>query len=90
MFGKKKKAKDYKFELGSTLKDKITGFQGVATGVASYITGCDQYVIQPELKDCAFVEAKWFDDNRLETVGDKVLKLELKEDVGACNEAPTK
>lgn len=45
MFGIGKNKKCYKFELGATLKDKITGFEGIATGVASYITGCDQYVI---------------------------------------------
>ncbi len=84
------KEKCYKFELGATVKDKITGFEGTATGVASYITGCDQYSVQPKLKDGAWVESKWFDDNRLERVGDEVLKLKLEDDVGACCQAPTK
>jgi len=84
------KEKSRKFELGATLKDKITGFEGVATGVASYITGCDQFCVQPKLKDGAFVDSKWFDDNRLELAGDEVVKLKLEKDVGACCPAPTK
>jgi hypothetical protein len=89
MFESKLK-KNYKFELGSTVKDKVTGFEGIATGVASYITGCDQYCIQPPLKDGSFVDSKWFDDNRLELTDKKVLELKLDDDVGACEQAPTK
>jgi len=89
MFGNKNK-KSYKFELGCTLKDKITDFEGVATGVASYITGCDQFCLQPKVKDGAYVPSQWFDDNRLEIVGKDIVKLKLEDDVGACCQAPTK
>ena len=85
-----KKENVRKFELGATLRDKITGFEGIAIGVASYITGCDQFCVQPKLKDGSFVESKWLDDNRLEVAGDDVVKLELEKDVGACCPAPTK
>lgn len=49
-------------------KDKITGFRGVVTGHADYITGCDQYLIQPGVKDGEWKEARWLDEGRLEVV----------------------
>lgn len=49
-------------------QDKITGFKGVVTGHADYITGCDQYLIQPGVKDGEWKEARWFDEGRLVVV----------------------
>ena len=38
----KRKAKPRpKMKLGATYRDEITGFEGIATGVVKYITGCD-------------------------------------------------
>jgi len=52
-------------KFGQTATDTITGFTGVVTGHASYITGCDQYLLQPPCKDGAWVEGRWFDEGRL-------------------------
>jgi hypothetical protein len=52
-------------ELGDTAQDRITGFQGVVTGLCYYISGCNQALIVPEVKDGAFREAQWFDVQRL-------------------------
>lgn len=62
-----------KIELGVTAKDKITGFEGVVTGHARYLTGCDQYVLNPAGldKDGKLKESHWFDENRLELVKGK-------------------
>ena len=40
------------FKLGIKAKDSITGFQGVITGKVSYLTGCDQYLLAPEVHNC--------------------------------------
>lgn len=29
--------------LGRKVRDKVTGFEGIVTGRATYLTGCDQY-----------------------------------------------
>lgn len=50
-------------KLGATAKEIITGFEGVVTGRASYITGCDQYLVSP--RDGG-KDPKWFDEQRLE------------------------
>jgi hypothetical protein len=57
-------------ELGSFAKDRITKFEGVVTGHAEYITGCDQYLVSPQNPD---KEPKWFDEQRL--VVDPIIAL---------------
>ncbi len=82
-----------KFKLGSTVVEKITGFEGVLTGVARYLTGCDQYLLQPPSKEGAYVKGEWFDEGRLKIKEAKIVK---KKDVkahrgnGACGIAPIK
>jgi hypothetical protein len=51
--------------LGASYKDLITEFSGIATGRVQYISGCDQALIQPVCKDRDFIEARWFDVQRL-------------------------
>jgi len=78
------------FLLGSTVSDVVTGFTGIATGKASYMTGCDQYLVQPECKDGAFVEGRWFDFQRLLLLP-AIAPIELNnEKPGACGMAPIK
>lgn len=49
-------------ELGRKYKDKITGFEGVATGYVRYLTGCNQVLLAPAvdstgaLREAAVVE----------------------------------
>jgi len=59
------------FEYGATCRDNITGFTGIIVGKASYITGCDQYLLQPECeegKTGTKQTGEWFDDGRLEVL----------------------
>lgn len=49
-------------ELGLKARDKITGFEGVITGRAQYLTGCDQYVLVPPVKDGQVQKSEWFDE----------------------------
>ena len=53
-------------ELGKTAKDIVTGFEGIVTGRVEYLTGCNQYLVTPKIKDGASKsDALWFDENRL-------------------------
>lgn len=56
-------------ELGFVGKDKITGFEGIITSRCQYITGCDQYALQPPAKDGDIKDAKWFDEGRILITG---------------------
>lgn len=59
-------------ELGKKARDKITGFEGVITGRAQYITGCDQYALAPTAQGGSVQRTEWFDEGRLEVTGDGV------------------
>ena len=63
-----------KVEMGQEVRDRITGFSGFVTGICKYITGCDQILVQPRVKekDGDFVESRWVDDMRLVATGKKV------------------
>lgn len=75
--------------LGKTLRDRITGFKGVATGYVKYISGCNQYLIAPPLgKDGKLAESHWFDEQRLEVVGSKTLVLDNSKGAGFDVPAP--
>jgi hypothetical protein len=55
-----------KFEiLGIEVKDVITGLKGVITARASYITGCDQYLVQPQGDGKNYPDATWIYEERL-------------------------
>lgn len=79
-------------ELGVNAKDKITGFKGIAVGRASYITGCDQYLIQPPVKeDGGHQEGRWIDIGRLEIIGEGIEQDSILADKNGCDiAAPTK
>jgi hypothetical protein len=63
--------------LGSTVSDRITHFQGVATGICKYISGCTQVLLAPSCGDDGKLpESQWFDIQRLERVGNEFIELD--------------
>lgn len=59
--------------LGKTGKDKVTGFEGTIIGIVSYLTGCNQLLVQPVIRDGGdFKEARWIDDSRV-TIGKEII-----------------
>ena len=84
---------DFKLELGQSVKEKVTGFTGIITGRAQYITGCNQYCIQPASeKGDKYPDAHWSDEGRLEkTEGKFIDPSELTGDEDGCDSPhPTK
>lgn len=61
--------------LGCQAKDVITGFKGTIVGFCQYLTGCDQYCIQPKLINGTIPDSRWFDENRLSIKPDKKIIL---------------
>lgn len=60
-------------KLGQKAKDKVTGFTGIITARASYLTGCDQYVLTPTVDEHGkTVEGQWFDESRIKVTGEGV------------------
>ena len=57
-------------ELGKDYRCKITGFVGRAVGTAKYLSGCDQVLLQPQMKpgETEYPKGVWIDDNQLVAV----------------------
>ncbi len=56
-------------QLGSLVKDKISGFQGVAVCRSVFLNGCVRISIQPPMdKDGKFVDERWFDEQQIEVL----------------------
>ena len=53
--------------LGKTVKDRITGFKGVVVGYVEYISGCNQVLIVPRVKeDGSTINSGWYDEQRID------------------------
>lgn len=62
-------AEHFRF-LGFKVRDKVTGFEGVAVSLCFDLYGCVQTVISPPAANGEIKEGRWFDNNRLEIVSD--------------------
>lgn len=58
-----------KVQLGSKVKDVITGFEGIATARAEYLHGMPRCLVEAPSRDGKFQEA-WLEESRLETVAE--------------------
>lgn len=66
-------------QLGLKGKDKVTNFEGIITGRCTYLYGCDQYCLTPEVdKEGKRVEAQWFDEGRIEITGNGIVPEEVQ------------
>jgi len=60
-------------KLGNLIRDKVTGFEGIATARVEYINGCVQYCIKPKMgKDKKMPEGEYIDLDQLEVVGNGI------------------
>lgn len=55
--------------LGRDVRDRISGFTGIAETRVDYITGCAQYCVTPRAKDNKCQMPGYFDEGRLEVIG---------------------
>jgi hypothetical protein len=75
--------------LGKTMKDQITGFQGVVTGRCEYLTGCHQLLLSPKMEKGGKPEcAEWFDEQRCLPVRAKRIVLDNSKTPGFDKPAP--
>lgn len=75
--------------LGKKVKDKITGFEGIAIGIIDYLYGCQQVGITPQVdKDGKTGDTNWFDIGRIEIIGDGVEPEDVRVEENGAGEAP--
>lgn len=78
MFGKQKEP-EFKFELGSKVKDKITSFEGVIIARHQWLNNCNTYTVQPQtLKDGTVQNTHQFDEPQLELVEENIVEENRK------------
>ena len=78
--------------LGDRVRDKLTGFEGIATGMIQYLTGCDQILINPckvKKDDGKLFSSEWFDNTRVEVVKTQEFKEEDYRDIPAASVQPS-
>ncbi len=60
-----------RIELGTVVRDKVTGFVGVVENRASFLYGCDRYCVQPKVgEDGKIPESAMIDEPQLEATGE--------------------
>lgn len=60
--------------LGSIVRDKVTGLEGVADNRATYMYGCDRYWVQPRIKeDGTIPQGRMVDYPQLEFISSPVM-----------------
>ena len=56
-------------KLGDVVRDRISGFAGVATSRTEYLNGCVRWQVSPQhLHDGKPIEAHFFDEEQLDRV----------------------
>jgi len=69
---------NFTHELGDTLREKVSGLEGVVMARAQYSTGCIHYGIQSRgLKDGETRGWEWFDQSRLESVSSATVNFDI-------------
>jgi len=64
-------------ELGTEVRDVVSGFCGITTAKHTYLNGCSRITVQPKIdKDGKLPEAQTFDEPQLELIGKKKIKGE--------------
>jgi len=80
-------------ELGQEVKDKVTGFTGIAIAKLEFLNGCLQFCVQPKMKsnNADRPDGKYLDVEQLDVVsGSKKIKLnERDEPSGGIRMMPT-
>ena len=53
-------------KLGDKVKDEITGFEGIITGVSDWLYGCRQVHVVSQDLDGGEPKSCWFDEQRVD------------------------
>jgi hypothetical protein len=66
-------------ELGQKVRDKVSGFEGIAVCRHIYLEGCERISVQPLVdKEGKLPEAATFDEPQLEVIEDTEISLSRK------------
>lgn len=77
-------------KLGSRVKDKMTGLEGVAVARIEYLNGCERYEIQPQglTKEGDVRKSHWVDRQQMLVEIIQEEKTEVEDRPGGSRNAP--
>jgi len=76
-------------KLGDKLKDKVTGFEGIAVAQIEYLNGCRQFCVKPRIDSSGKMpEGQYIDVQQLELVDADSVTVESKDTGGKHPDAP--
>lgn len=81
------------FRLGQRLRDKVSGFEGIATARGDYLSGCVRYCLQPAVNGDTpgeLPEGQWFDIEQLEFVDEGVAGIRAEPSGGERANPPAR
>ena len=77
-------------ELGAKVRDKVTGFLGIATSRCEYLNGCVQYGVKTKVdKEGKMVEIEYIDEQQLEVMPGRKPKVKAKPTGGLQSDRPS-
>jgi hypothetical protein len=69
---------EFNVALGATIRDHVSGFEGVVVGRVQYLTGCNVLLVQPRVSDDAkgdLKDPRWIDEPRAIVLGPGAVTL---------------
>ena len=81
-------------ELGSKVKDTVTGIEGITVCRLTYLNGCERYEVQPQgtTRDGEVIKSNWVDVDQLNVLEspakDALEAMEEKKAPGGDRTAP--
>ena len=82
------KTKHMKIKLGDHVRDKVSGFEGIAVAKVKYLNGCLQFGIKSKIgSDGKMPESEYVDWQQLERI-DKGIDLRTKQVGGPQSDCP--
>ena len=73
-------------KLGDKVRDKVTGFTGIASAKCEFLNGCVQFLVRPKMavpkkgETPKYPEGTYIDVEQLDVVGTRKLKLNEREE----------
>lgn len=80
--------KEFKFENGDEVSEKVTGFKGIITGTCFYLTGCNQYLVTAKSDQGKEPVALWYDEGRLYLISKPFKEKDVEAKDNGCDIAP--
>lgn len=70
--------------LGKLGRDKVTGFEGIIVAKGIHLFGCNTYALSPKATENKVYSAQWFDEGRIEIIGEGITVEEVKGEKPGC------